>query len=363
MSVRTDPLPGQCISETIRLKKQIGVGGMATIWLAEDSALMRDVAVKFLSEGMCDRDEALERFHQEAGAVALIDSPHVPKVYGEGAMPDGTPFIVMELLTGVDLEAHLAAHGKLTLSQTELLLSQLVAAVSAAHAIGIVHRDIKPENIFLTGPFLSDDHANVVAKLLDFGIAKVGIDGRRGLTNPGFVMGTPSYMSPEQLVSSAEVDEKTDLWSLGVVVYFALAGRLPFQGRNFGAIYASICSREFPLISVLRPGLPEALDGWFRTALHHDPSARFQTASEMASAFGVAARRPSAVALLGGTTRRWSGGSRACVIGAAASVAALLVWESRQAFTARPARPRSALVVEVAATTQESAVRRSRTWP
>jgi serine/threonine protein kinase len=295
-----DPLPGQRISETVCLKRKIGQGGMASIWLAEDSSLERDVAVKFLTPSLCGRDEALERFHQEAGAVALIESPHVPKVYREGNMPDGTPFIVMEHLDGMDLEAHLAAHGHLSLSQAVILLSQLAAAVSAAHAVGIVHRDIKPENVFLTGPFLREDHTHVVAKLLDFGIAKVGLDGLRGLTNPGAIMGTPSYMSPEQILSSSDVDEKSDLWSLGIVAYLALAGRLPFPGESFGAVCVAIHSGRFPLLSVLRPELPAALDGWFRKALHPKPSARFQTAREMASAFTVAARRPSAMAILQG---------------------------------------------------------------
>jgi len=295
-----DPLAGQRISETVCLTKQIGQGGMASIWLAEDSSLMRDVVVKFLTPGLCDRDEALERFHQEAGAVALIESPHVPRVYNEGTLPDGTPFIVMEHLVGVDLEAHIAAHGHLSLSQTRVLLTQVAAAVSAAHAVGIVHRDIKPENIFLTGVFSRDDHARVVAKLLDFGIAKVGIDGLHGLTSPGAIMGTPSYMSPEQLVNSADVDEKSDLWSLGVVTYLALTGMLPFPGNSFGTIYAAIYSGRFPLVSILRPDLPAALDEWFRRTLHPKPSARFQTASEMASAFQVAAQRPSAMAILAG---------------------------------------------------------------
>lgn len=298
--VDMDPLPGQHISETVCLKRQIGEGGMASIWLAEDSSLGRDVAVKVLSPSLCSRDEALERFHQEAGAVALIESPHVPRVYSDGTLPDGTPFIVMELLEGVDLEVHLTTHGPLSLSQTVVLISQVAAAVTAAHAAGVVHCDIKPENIFLTGPFSRADHARVVAKLLDFGIAKVGPDDLRGLRNPGAMAGTPSYMSPEQLLSSPNVDEKSNLWSLGVVAYLALTGKLPFPGETFGALSLAIHSRQFPLLSVLRPELPATLDAWFRKALEPDPSARFQTANDLAGALRVAARRPSAMAILAG---------------------------------------------------------------
>jgi eukaryotic-like serine/threonine-protein kinase len=345
-----DPLPGQRISDTVCLKRQIGEGGMASIWLAEDSSLGRDVAVKFLSPTLCNRDEAHERFHQEAGAIALIESPHVPKVYCEGTLPDGTPFIVMELLEGEDLEVYLTAHGPLSLSQTVLLLSQLASAVSAAHAVGIVHRDIKPENIFLTGPFSRKDHARVVTKLLDFGIAKVGLDDLRGMTKPGAILGTPSYMSPEQLLSSSSVDEKSDLWSLGVVAYLALTGRLPFSGESFGAVCVAIHSGTFPLVSVLRPELPMALDAWFQRALHPSPAARFRTARDLADALGLAAQRPSAMAILEekpahsvawasfleGASSRWRRPMpRARIVVTAAACAGVLTfWASGQSATA-----------------------------
>jgi eukaryotic-like serine/threonine-protein kinase len=361
-----DPLPGQRVSETVCLKRQIGEGGMASIWLAEDSALGRDVAVKVLSPTKHSREEALERFHQEAGAVALIESPHVPKIYSEGTMPDGTPFIVMELLVGVDLEVHLKAHGHLSLAQTLVLISQTAEAVGAAHAVGIVHRDIKPENIFLTGTFSREDHVRVVAKLVDFGIARVGLDDVRGLTNPGEILGTPSYMSPEQLLGSSSVDEKSDLWSLAVVAYLALTGTLPFPGESFTSVWVAINSDSFPLVSIQRPELPAALDGWFRKALHPSACSRFQTASDLASAFRLAARRPSAMAILeGGPTHstRWPSFSghassswkplprRRAVIAAAACAGALTFWASGLSLTAEAAAPGSATAGVVRAST------------
>jgi serine/threonine protein kinase len=349
-----EPRAGQRISDTVCVKRQIGQGGMASIWLAEDAVLKRDVAVKFLAPDLCGGAEALERFHQEAGAVALIESPHVPRVYREGTMADGTPFIVMELLEGVNLDAHLEAHGHLSLSQTVLLLSQVASALSAAHAVGIVHRDIKPENIFLTGPFSTEDHAHVVAKLLDFGIAKVGIDDSGGLTRPGAVMGTPSYMSPEQLLSSKDVDEKSDLWSLAVVAYLALTRRLPFAGETFGATCVAIHAGSFPLLSGLRPELPAALDGWFRRALHPSPSARFQTASDLAVGFRAAAQRPSAMAILAGDPThafargRWA--KAVAFVAAAACAGALILWASSRPSQAAVGGVRSATATIVSQT-------------
>ncbi len=262
---------------------------MASIWVAEDTLLKREVAVKFLSAELCDCPDSVERFAKEARAVARIDSPYVPRVYGKGALSDGTPFIVMELLEGVDLDEYLRVQGLLSLSQTARIVSQVAAALSSAHSVGIVHRDIKPENIFLTG-----DGPDGMAKLLDFGIAKVWLDDQQMLTRPGAIMGTPSYMSPEQLRSAKDVDGMSDLWSLAVVAYVALTGELPFPGETFGAVCVAIHAGSFRAPGRLRPGLPRAVDAWFRRALHPDPSARFRTARELAASFRAAAEPRSA---------------------------------------------------------------------
>jgi serine/threonine-protein kinase len=211
-------------------------------------------------------------------------------------LADGTPFIVMELLSGVSLYARLRRDGSLSIAQTVRLMNQLAAVLTEAHALGIVHRDIKPENIVLV-PGEGDEFT---AKVLDFGIAKVDM-GRRSaaLTCAGTTFGTPSYMSPEQLVGAKGVDGRADLWSAAVVAYCCLTGELPFVGDTFGAVCLAIHSGTVIDPSHLRPGLPVALDAWFRKAWTPVLEKRFATAREMANAFSVAA---------GGAAREASGG-------------------------------------------------------
>jgi serine/threonine protein kinase len=271
------------IRRRLVLVRRIGEGGMASVWMAEDLARRRRVAVKVLRPELAGNDDAVARFTAEARAMALIRSPFVPEVYDQGSLSDGTPFLLMEWMDGTDLDRHLRAHGRMSVQATARLVSQMGAALDAVHRTGIVHRDVKAENIFIQGR--GDD---IRAKLLDFGIAKIPFEGRR--THVGTLMGTPSYMSPEQLVSPRDVDERSDYWSLGVVAYLALTGRLPFKGETFGAICVSIHNGAYEAPSRLVSELPVELDAWMAKALSTVPKARFQTAQELCRSLEAVAR-------------------------------------------------------------------------
>jgi eukaryotic-like serine/threonine-protein kinase len=260
---------------------------MASVWLAEDRKCRRAVAVKVLASELVDNAEAVQRFTMEAQTIARIHSPFVPQVFGHGVLKDGTPFMVLELLDGVDLDTYLRTNHRLPLTLAVRVVTQVAAALTETHRLGIVHRDVKPENIFLTG---SGDE--LIAKLFDFGIAKVPEHNRRNaarLTQMNALMGTPNYMSAEQLLSAKDVDERADLWSLAVVAYLALTGRLPFEGDTFGAVCVSIHRGTFDLPSQLHSDLPGKVDAWVLKAFSRDVDARFRSAEDMSNALVAAA--------------------------------------------------------------------------
>ena len=287
--------PGTLISERLRLANKIAEGGMGSIWVADHLTLRRRVALKFLAPSLARNPEAAQRFLIEAQAVARLSSPHVPQVFDGGGTFEGTPYIVMELLEGEDLYARLHSTGRLTIADTARIVAHVAAALTEAHELGIVHRDVKPENIFLT----KRQGGRFVAKLLDFGIAKVA--NGQALTGTGATLGTPSYMSPEQLMSSRDVDLRSDLWSLGVVSYYALTCQLPFAGETFAAVCVAIERGRFVLPSAHRDDLSPALDGWFSRALCRDPRGRFSSALEMSRALCVVVEgRATACALVDG---------------------------------------------------------------
>jgi|HubBroStandDraft_1064217.scaffolds.fasta_scaffold12814_1 eukaryotic-like serine/threonine-protein kinase len=268
---------------------------MGRVWAADHVALGRQVAVKFVSLALSDDAAALQRFAHEAQMLARLQSQYAPQIFDYGTLSDGTPFIVMELVSGVSLQTRLENDGSLSLDETARLVQQVCAVLSSAHALGIIHRDIKPENIILA----PDDSGAFTAKVLDFGIAKA-LEGepagttQTGMTQTGMTLGTPSYMSPEQLESSKTVDARADLWSLAVVAYGSLTGALPFAGDTFGAVCLAIHSGQLEDPSVLRPELPAALGGWFRKSLNRDIEERFSSAAEMARAFAeIAGTGPS----------------------------------------------------------------------
>jgi len=259
---------------------------MGSVWLAEHLTLRTQVAVKFMSERLAQDPEYVQRFSREAMSSAQIKSPHVVQVFDYGISADGTPFIVMELLEGEDLRVRLSRVGTISVEEAAVIASHLSRALSKAHALGIVHRDIKPDNVFLT-----DQDGELFVKVLDFGIAKHAAgssDALDGMTGTGAMVGTPHYMSPEQILSARRVDHRADLWSVGVVLYRALTGQVPFQGETLGAVCVAIERGTFAPLSQRRPGLPITLDAWFQRALARDPAMRFQSAKELADGFVAA---------------------------------------------------------------------------
>jgi len=274
-----DLVPGLLISDNIRLVALLGVGGMGSVWLADHTGLETRVAVKFMSEDLAHDPACVARFAAEAKLAARLKSPHVVNILDYATTAEGVPYIVMELLEGEDLDARIRGGQRLGLEDSSRVLVQICKALANAHELGIVHRDIKPENVFVT-----QHDGEMFVKVLDFGIAKD--EGQaQSLTMSGTTMGTPSYMSPEQLFCPKSVDLRSDLWSTAVVAYRCLTGQLPFEGDTFGTMCLSVNGDAFAPPRSIDPSLPRELDAWFFKALSLDPNARFQSANEMADAY------------------------------------------------------------------------------
>jgi eukaryotic-like serine/threonine-protein kinase len=285
----SSPVPeahaGMMVTPSVKLVRPLGEGGMGAVWVADHLALHTQVVVKFIAEGLKDSKEANERFSREAAAAAQVKSPHVVQTFDHGFTVDGVPYIVMELLDGQDLGAFLESHGRCSPQLVVEIVAQLARALDRAHERGIVHRDIKPGNLFLC----DGGRGEVFVKLLDFGIAK-GVDVPRidSTTKTGAMIGSPFYMSPEQILGSKTVDYRSDLWSVGVVAYEALTGQKPFDAETMGGLAIRIHSEPLPLPSALVPGLSPAVDAWFHRACSRAVPDRFGSAKEMAEALAVA---------------------------------------------------------------------------
>ena len=275
---------GMMVTPSVKLVRPLGEGGMGAVWVAEHLALRTEVVVKFIAAGLKDSKEATERFSREAAAAAQVKSPHVVQTFDHGFTADGNPYIVMELLEGRDLGAFLDAEGRCAPQLVVEIIAQLARALDRAHERGIIHRDIKPGNIFLC----DGGRGDVFVKLLDFGIAK-GVDVPRvdSGTKTGAMIGSPFYMSPEQILGSKTIDHRSDLWSLGVVAYEALTGTKPFDAETMGGLAIRIHSEPLPLLSTKVP-LPPAVDAWFQRACARPVPDRFGSAKEMAEALAGA---------------------------------------------------------------------------
>jgi serine/threonine-protein kinase len=281
--------PGMLITSSIQLRELLAEGGMGQVWAAEHLLLHRPVAIKRLASQLADNTEALQRFAAEAQAGARMESANVTRVFDYALLADGTPFLVMELLKGVELYSRIRDGRVVTLEETSQIVAQICAALSAIHDLGIVHRDVKPENIFL----VPNKAGGFTAKLIDFGIAKVGGTGQgeKPAKTGAAILGTPAYMSPEQLEDAGQVDGRADLWSLAVVAYACLTGTMPFLGDSLAALRPVIRRGTFVHVTRRRPDLPSGIDAWFARALSVERDARFLTAREMADDFGRAVRR------------------------------------------------------------------------
>ncbi len=266
--------PNLVIADRYRLERQIGRGGMGSVWLAHHMGLDIPCAVKFIEGEYAALPEAQARFVREAKAAAQLRSPHVVQILDHGVW-QGTPYMAMELLEGEDLGKRLTRIGRMSPQDVCVIITQVSRALTKAHAAGVVHRDLQPDNIYLV-----HDDDREIAKVLDFGIAKAqgGIDGSN--TKTGAMLGTPYYMSPEQAQGIKAVDGRSDLWSLAVITYQCLTGRLPFESEALGDLLFKIFTYEPALPSQVAPDLPPAFDDWWRKAGAKQPDARFQTAKE-----------------------------------------------------------------------------------
>ncbi len=281
---------GHVVANKYRLLRPLAKGGMGSVWAAEHVTLDMQVAVKFMIPQLVDEEGLRARFEREAKAAAQLRSPNVVQIYDYGLDGDA-PYIAMELLKGEDLGARLARDGRLGLADALPIFNQIGKALRRAHEERIVHRDLKPVNIFLAR---HDDE--ILVKVLDFGIAKLlGPNVADGVTKTGTVMGSPHYMSPEQVRGLKELDHRTDIWALGVILYRTLTGQLPFPGSQMGDIFLKICTARPTPPSELVSDCDPRHDSLIDKALAVDPAARFQSVKEMMDALNAlaAAARPS----------------------------------------------------------------------
>jgi serine/threonine protein kinase len=280
------PAEGDIIANRFQLIRELGRGSMGSVWLADHLTLEVSCAVKFIAEETVGDPRRLAQFHIEARAIARIQSPHVVRVFDHDVC-DAGPYIAMELLVGEDLCTRLHRVGRLDAHATYQIAAQVARGLSKVHAAGIVHHDLKPENIFL-----AQEADEEVVKLLDFGVAKLTASSllESVAAQTGGLIGTPEYMSPEQARGISEVDRRSDLWSLAIIVYQCLTGRLPFEGATLAELLGRIMCGPTPVPSEVAPDLPPDFDWWWAQATLRDIEGRFQSARHLADALGEALR-------------------------------------------------------------------------
>ena len=275
-----DPLVGQTVAERYRIERLIGRGGMGSVYLARQIELDREVAIKVISSDLAKSELAIERFRREAAATARLRHPNIVTVFDFAALPepDGRLYLVMELLKGPTLENWLEDHPLSTPVEALATLTQVCKALDALHRAGVVHRDIKPSNIVLSDP--ADPYDSV--KVVDFGIARLRDASGPKLTGKS-ILGTPEFLAPE-IIEGEEADQRTDIYSLGVIAYRMLAGRLPFVGSTSGAILLQHLTKTPPTPSSLNPSLDSDVDAALLKALEKGRSDRYATAEELGAA-------------------------------------------------------------------------------
>lgn len=272
---------GDLVGGRYRVGSVIGEGGMGVVFEATHLGLETKVALKVIRSELKNDEEFVQRFVNEARAAALLKGEHVARVFDVGTLASGEPYLVMERLDGMGLEAFLEAVGPLEPPEAAHLVLEVCEGLAEAHALSLVHRDIKPANLFLSRR--SDGRS--VLKILDFGIAKRLADKRRRtLTNPARSLGSPWYMSPEQMMDSSHVDLRTDIWSVGVLLFELLTGEHPFDGESIPEVCAKVLSAEPPSVRDLRPGIDPRLAAVITCCLEKDPAQRFPNVTALAEA-------------------------------------------------------------------------------
>jgi eukaryotic-like serine/threonine-protein kinase len=254
---------------------------MGSVWAARNELTDRDFAIKFLHPELAKSKETLHRFFLEARACGQIKHPAVVAVYDMGQAEDGTPYLVMELMEGEGLDQRLARSKSFRPGEAAAFVAFIARGLEEAHVRGLVHRDLKPGNVF----FALDDRGEVVPKVLDFGVTKAthNADPKFVRTNTGAVLGSPAYMSPEQASGDEDIDGRSDVWSLGVILYECLTGRTPFDGPNYNALMVAILMTDHKAAKALNPEIPDELSDVIELALQKDRAKRVQTARDLAN--------------------------------------------------------------------------------
>jgi eukaryotic-like serine/threonine-protein kinase len=272
---------GDLISGKYRLQRLLGAGSMGSVWAARNELTNRDFAVKFLLPELSQNQDALQRFFLEARACGQIRHPAIVDVYDMGQAEDGSPYLVMELLEGEGFDARLARQGYMRSVDVCRYLAIMSRGLEEAHTRGLIHRDLKPGNVF----FAIDKSGEVTPRVLDFGISKETSSEHFDYvkTSTGAVLGSPAYMSPEQARGELDIDARTDIWALGVIMYEALTGRIPFDASNYNALMVAIITEGHTPVVELAPEVPLELSALIDQCLEKNRNKRIKTSGELAN--------------------------------------------------------------------------------
>ena len=300
MEAASVPKQGDVLAGKYRIDRTLGEGGMGLVLEAYHLRLRQRVAIKVLKPNILEHPELVARFEREARAAATLESPYVAKVLDVDTSPEGLPYMVIEFLEGNDLAEELERRGRFPVQTAVAYVMEACVPIAQAHALGIIHRDLKPSNLFLAKK--GDER---VLKLLDFGISKVLTDVDAKETSSFGVLGTPHYMSPERVRSSADVDRRSDIWSLGVILYELLTGTEPFSGDP-ATVIAAIAADPVPLPRAKRPDIPVALEAVIMRALEKDPKKRYPDVRSLSVALAPFAPEEELVALAPNLPRSFS---------------------------------------------------------
>ena len=283
----TDPMLGKLLAGRFLLTEKLGQGGMGAVYKALQTKIDRTCAIKLLPPFIADTESAAARFKREAKLASRIDNPHAVTIYDFGEAEEGVLYLAMEYIIGKSLSRLIEQESPFEVNRAVRITLQIASALSAAHKLGIVHRDLKPDNIMLTRK--EDDYDYV--KVLDFGIAKTMSDiGADNLTETGFVMGTPVYMSPEQ-VAGEKLDSRSDIYSLALIVYEMLSGQIPFQGDNLQAIMIRRLTRDPIRLRKAAPAVSDSIEREVMAGLARERDARTGDVKYFASQLTAALRQ------------------------------------------------------------------------